>query len=178
MSPPKLSDKESVFAIIPPSRSTANLSDSSIESPVSNEDDPELEVMLSREDAQIVDLLHRPRLDPQSRELATLNSLLLLIQNTPANGSLAYQLFPNFAPHCVVYRARPRWPSTEYPFNGHHHPWYVQRPRTQPTLLCPESKVSQITPDIAFKWHGRWISLYGGSRPGIQRRLCKWFGRY
>lgn len=53
----------------------------------------------STTDSAIVSLLCHPRMDPQTHELATLNSMLIFCQATPVNGSLIYELFPDITPY-------------------------------------------------------------------------------
>ena len=53
----------------------------------------------STSDSAVVSLLYHPHMDPQTHELATLNSMLIFCQATPVNGSLIYELFPDITPY-------------------------------------------------------------------------------
>lgn len=103
----KLRTKSSIKAsdsalLVPPCVPDDTFSDSFVESTLSarssDDDDTEIET-LSINDTRIVSLLYHPHLDPRSRELATLNSLLMFVQHTPTNGSLIYEPFPDVAPY-------------------------------------------------------------------------------
>ena len=78
--------------------------DSSTESSSGSEslnEENEIETVPSP-DAEFIDFLYRPQLDSRSRELATLNSLLVLVQSMPGNGWLMYELYPNVGPYIFL----------------------------------------------------------------------------
>ena len=84
---------------IPPECFGGNF-DSSAESSETEYLDQESEIeTIPRPESQIANLLYRPQLDSRSRELGTLNSLLVFVQRAPGNGWLMYELYPSITPH-------------------------------------------------------------------------------
>ena len=91
--------------------------------------------MIPRQDIEVINLLHQPKSNSCSRELAILNSLLVFVQKAPGNGWLMYEFYLNITPHVFSNSIGNDDLRHSILSNDHYYPRYVPSAGAEFTLL-------------------------------------------